>query len=57
MKNVQQVIDEASDSQAKRWFADISAHVWPKDMPIPQEAFEVVWHRLQKRVGSPKKVK
>ena len=47
MKTILQVIESASDEQIRSWFANLSAGIWPTDMPIPMEAFHAVYHKMQ----------
>jgi hypothetical protein len=46
---VSEIVDQATDEQVVRWYADICENRWPADMPMPAEAFEAVWHPLMKK--------
>jgi hypothetical protein len=49
-KCIRDIFGECTDEQAVRWLEDIREDRWPRDMPIPAEAFSDVWYQLQKRV-------
>jgi hypothetical protein len=49
-KSIYDIMKECTDEQAAAWFEEIKEDRWPKDMPIPMEAFHGIWHQIQKRV-------
>jgi hypothetical protein len=52
-KGIHEILLEATDEQVKEWWKAIGDEDrWPSTMPIPREAFQAVWHGLQKRVIS-----
>lgn len=43
------IVDGATNSQIRRWYAEICEGRWPKRMPVPHEALEAVWAKLHAR--------
>jgi hypothetical protein len=47
-QSVSEIIETATDAQVRAWYKAICDNHWPADMPVPCEACESIWHKLQK---------
>jgi hypothetical protein len=46
-KTLAEILESATAGQIRSWFDSILLDRWPDDMPIPLEATNAIWHKLQ----------